>query len=83
MQTQLINFVIPQKLLNEIDVLAKEESRRRSELLREAVRLYLKEQKQRKTDFILIKKSAKRINLNEKKAFNLADKNRKRAPINQ
>lgn len=83
MQTQLINFVIPQKLLNQVDILAKEDARSRSELLREAIRLYLKEQKQRKDDFKLIEKSAARINLSENKAFSLVDKNRKRVSINQ
>ncbi|MBI2641425.1 ribbon-helix-helix protein, CopG family, partial [Candidatus Roizmanbacteria bacterium] len=54
MLKQLINFVIPEKLLNEVDLMAREDSRSRSELIREAVRFYLKEQKQRKDDFGLI-----------------------------
>ena len=74
MQTQMINFVIPNKLLNEVDLLAREDSRSRSELLREAVRLYLKEQSQRKDDFLLIKKAAKKINLSEEEAIARVDK---------
>lgn len=77
MQTQLINFVIPEKLLNEVDRLAKEDSRSRSELLREAIRLYLKEQTQRKDDFALIKKSAKRISMKEEEAIVSVDKVRR------
>ena len=83
MQTQLINFVIPVKLLNEVNILAKEDARSRSELLREAIRLYLKEQKARKEDFALIKKTAKRIDLSEEKASSIIAETRKKVPLNQ
>ena len=83
MQTQLINFVIPEKLLSEVDLLAREDSRSRSELIREAVRLYIKEQKTRKDDFTLIHKAAKRVNFTEEKAISIIEKTRKKVSLNQ
>ena len=41
MQTRMINFSIPKKLLETVDNLAEAEMKTRSELLREAVRDYL------------------------------------------
>lgn len=73
METQLINFTIPKKLLQKVDFLAKKELRSRSELLREAARRYLREQKERRTFFDSIKETAKRINLSEKEALKLAE----------
>lgn len=73
MQTQLINFTIPKKLLKKVDILAKKELRSRSELLREATRRYLEEQRERKGFFDSIRKTAKRINLPEEEALKLAE----------
>jgi len=83
MQTQLINFTIPKKLLKKVDVLAKKELRSRSELLREAVRRYFEEQNQRERDFEVIRKTARRINLPEDKAMTLVGKVRDALPMNQ
>lgn len=47
----MINFVIPKKLLRQADLLAKRESRSRSEILREAIRRYIQEAKKREEDF--------------------------------
>lgn len=41
MNSQLINFMIPKRLLKDLDRVAKLESRSRAELLREAARQYL------------------------------------------
>lgn len=77
MQTQLINFTIPKKLLQKIDVLAKKELRSRSELLREASRLYLERKKEQARSFKSIIKTAKRINLPEEEAMKLAEEAKK------
>ena len=42
MNTQIINISLPKELLEEIDKRAQQESRSRSELLREAARVYLR-----------------------------------------
>lgn len=73
METKLINFTIPKKLLQRVDALAKKELRSRSELLREAIRAYLEEQRQRRDNFEAIIKTAQRINLSEKEAMKLAE----------
>ncbi|KKU87603.1 hypothetical protein A3A64_00675 [Candidatus Gottesmanbacteria bacterium RIFCSPLOWO2_01_FULL_48_11] len=41
MQTQTFNIVLPKELVKKIDAVAKQEYRNRSELIREAVRVYL------------------------------------------
>ncbi len=79
----MVNFVIPNKLLSEVDLLAKEDSRSRSELIREAVRLYLKEQKAKKDDFALISKTAQRVNMDEGQAISTVDTVRRSLSSNQ
>ena len=83
MQTQLINFTIPKSLLFNIDRFAKKVQKSRSELLREAIRRFLIEEKQRKNDFENIRKCAGRINMNEDKAMAVVDKIRRSLQINQ
>lgn len=83
MQTQMINFVIPKELLREADLLAEKESRSRSEILREATRRYIQEQKEREKDFARVRLSAKRINMDEEEAFKLIDELRDSLPMNQ
>lgn len=41
MQTQTLNISLPKKLVKEVDLLAKKEYRNRSELIREALRVYM------------------------------------------
>ncbi len=41
MQTQTFNIVLPKALVQKIDAVAKREYRNRSELIREAARIYL------------------------------------------
>lgn len=74
MQTQMVNFMIPNKLLRQVDILAARELRSRSELLREAAHYYLKRQKARRELFTSIRKTAARLNLSEEEAMNLAEK---------
>ena len=83
MDTRMINFVIPNKLLKDIDRLAKKESRSRSELLRESVRRYLMEKEQKIRDFNQIRGSAGRIKMTEEEAIKMIDDIRKTLPMNQ
>ncbi|MBI3092722.1 MAG: ribbon-helix-helix protein, CopG family [Candidatus Levybacteria bacterium] len=41
MQTQAFNIVLPKELVKKVDAMAKKEYRNRSELIREALRVYL------------------------------------------
>lgn len=83
MNTQMINFVIPKKLLRKIDQAAEEDARSRSELLRELIRRYLEEREERKRDFALIRRSAERVNMSEEEAFKLIEEIRDSLPMNQ
>ncbi len=83
MDTQMINFSIPTALLRRMDRLAEEESRNRSEFLREAIRQYMQEREERKRDFALIRGSAKRINMSEEEAIRLIDGIRDTLPMNR
>lgn len=42
MQTQTLNIALPQELVKKVDEQAKKEYKNRSELIREALRVYLK-----------------------------------------
>ena len=83
MDTQMINFVIPRKLLQAVDKLAQKELRSRSELLREAARKYIAEQAARKDDFTRIKTSVKKSRMSESKAMALIEEIRDSLPMNQ
>lgn len=41
MQTQTLNIALPKELVKKVDEMAKKEYRNRSELIREALRVYL------------------------------------------
>jgi metal-responsive CopG/Arc/MetJ family transcriptional regulator len=66
MRNLTVNISFQDKLLAEIDAEAKRESRSRSELLREAARLYVRRQKQWERVFALGDKLSKRGNLTER-----------------
>jgi len=83
MQTQLVNFTIPRKILAQVDNLAKAEARSRSELFRESIRRYLLEQVSQKEDFKRIKKAAARIDLDEERAIALVEKARDELLLNK
>ena len=83
MATQLINFTIPDKLLKDVDKLAKKESKSRAEVLRNAAHLITARSKQKDFNFSTISKSASRINLKEDEAIELVDKIRERLSINK
>lgn len=73
MDTQLINFTIPKSLLRDVDFMARQKRASRSEFLREAVRNYLQNEEARNASFSIITKTAKKINLTDKKVSQLVD----------
>lgn len=83
MRTQLINFTIPKELLIQVDKMARQQTRSRSELLREAARRLIQQEKQRRGDFARISQAAKRVNLSENKAIALVEALRAQLPINR
>lgn len=82
MKTQLINFTIPNELLEKVDSLAKKRSQSRAEVLREAARRLIEEATVREDDFAAITSSAQRLDLAEDEAAALIDKVRAKLGIN-
>lgn len=65
MKTSTVNISFRKDLLNQIDKVANEESRTRSELIREAARMYIDKKQKWNDIFALGKKKAKDIGLTE------------------
>ena len=63
MNTQTINISLPRTLLKEIDERAQRESRSRSELLREAARVYLRRISSWDEIYKLGRKTAKKLGI--------------------
>lgn len=80
---QLINFAIPETLLNRVDRFAKKTEKSRSELIREALRLYISSEQERTKQFLKIKLAAQRLNFSESAAENLIEKTRNALDINK
>ena len=57
MDTQMINFSIPTALLRQMDRLAKEQSKTRSEFIREAIRQYLYKRQEQRQNIASIQKN--------------------------
>lgn len=83
MKTQLINFTIPNELLEKIDMLARQEAKSRSEIIREAVRRIITNSKQKERDFVRIIRSAKKNNFREDEAVTLINEVRAKLQINK
>jgi predicted transcriptional regulator len=66
MKTGTVNISFQKVLLRQIDDVAKEEARSRSELVREAARMYIERKKRWKEVFAYGKLQAKRLGLQEK-----------------
>lgn len=77
MNTQMINFSIPKKLLKEMDQAAKETARSRSEMIREAVRRLLDEQEEKELLFNSIRAGSKKANLSEAEVAELVEEAKK------
>lgn len=69
----MINFSIPNILLEQADRLALKQSQNRSEFLRDAIRQSLDKEKIKSQLFAIVTRSAKRNNLSEEKALALAE----------
>ena len=61
MQTQTFNISMPKELVSMMDLVARREYKNRSELIKEAVRVYLEERRTWDEIFTLGKKQAKKI----------------------
>lgn len=77
MATQTINISLPSDLLKSADKLAKKESRTRSELIREALRAYVKELSAWEEIFEYGKKQAKKLGIKQKDVPRLIDEYRR------
>lgn len=73
MGTQMINFMIPTKLLRTIDQAAKEEERTRSEFIRDAMREYVSDRATRRQLWRIRAASVKRSKLSYDEAMELAE----------
>jgi len=69
MNTNTVNIAFKKDLLRQIDRLAKEESRSRSELIREAARMYIERKSKWKTIFTYGTAIAKKKRLTEADVF--------------
>lgn len=63
MQTQTFNIALPMTLVKQADKIAKEEFRNRSELIREALWIYLQNKADWEKLFTIGKKAAKRAGI--------------------
>lgn len=77
MNTQTINISLPSELLKSADKLAKKESRTRSELIREALRAYVRELSAWEDIFEYGKKQAKKLGIRPKDIPRLIDEYRR------
>ena len=77
MNTQTINISLPSDLLKSADKLAKKESRTRSELIREALRAYIKELSAWEDLFEYGRKQAKKLGIKPKDIPRLIDEYRR------
>jgi CopG family transcriptional regulator/antitoxin EndoAI len=65
MKTGTVNISFQESLLRQIDEMAREESRSRSELIREAARIYIERKKRWKDIFAFGEKQVRRLRLTE------------------
>ncbi|OGG23981.1 hypothetical protein A3A79_02165 [Candidatus Gottesmanbacteria bacterium RIFCSPLOWO2_01_FULL_43_11b] len=65
MNAQVVNFSLPTKLLKLADRVAQNEARTRSELFREAIRVYLLRRAAWDELFVYGERKAKKLNLKE------------------
>jgi metal-responsive CopG/Arc/MetJ family transcriptional regulator len=76
MQTQMINFSIPKPLLSALDEQAKNEVKTRSEAMRDAIRLYIRQRQELDSIFAFGKKKAKKLGLKQSDVERLIDEYR-------
>lgn len=67
MQTQTFNIALPIELVKKVDAAAKKEYRNRSELIREALRVYLKDRADWQEIFDYGREKAKKMGIKDEK----------------
>jgi CopG family transcriptional regulator/antitoxin EndoAI len=70
MQTQTFNISMPKELVSMMDLVARREYKNRSELIKEAVRVYLEERKMWNEIFAEGEKQAKKIGITSEDEIN-------------
>lgn len=70
MQTQSFNITLPQDLVKKADTVAKLEYRNRSELIREALRVYLEDKLAWEQIFAYGRKQAKKLGITSEAQIN-------------
>ena len=70
MDTQAFNISLPTALVKKADQLAKREYRNRSDLIREALRIYLKDMEEWEQIFAYGKKQAKKLGIKSEEDVN-------------
>lgn len=70
MQTQTFNIVLPKDLVSKIDLVAVKEYRNRSELIREALRVYLENKQDWEYLFQAGEQAAKKLNITSEEQVN-------------
>ena len=70
MQTQTFNIALPRDLVKRVDEVAKKEYRNRSELIREALRVYLSDRLEGKELLTYGKKIGKKMGIKSEKDVN-------------
>jgi CopG family transcriptional regulator/antitoxin EndoAI len=68
--TQTFNISLPIELVKKADIVAKKEYRNRSELIREALRVYLQENKEWETFYEYGARQAKKMNITNEEQIN-------------
>lgn len=72
MNVKTLNIALPKNLIKKMDEVAKKEYRNRSELIREAVRIYLDKRAVWEQIFALGEKTAREANIKTERAVNEA-----------
>ncbi|MBI3103935.1 ribbon-helix-helix protein, CopG family [Candidatus Daviesbacteria bacterium] len=70
MQTQTFNIALPKDLVKKVDQQAKEEYKNRSELIREALRIYLKRREDWNQIFKAGREAARKMGITSEKQIN-------------
>ena len=70
MQSQTLNIALPKDLVKKIDQQAKEEYKNRSELIREALRIYLRRRESWNQIFKAGKEAARKMGITSEKQIN-------------
>lgn len=70
MQTQTLNISLPKDLVNKVDQVAKKEYKNRSELIREALRVYLADKQEWQDIFAAGEEAMKKMGIKSEEEIN-------------